>query len=179
MANRCKIHISEHRSEIEELRLNKKMTYSEIINIMKEKYNETISLSSLSRHFINCIDVYVKESIKSDKLRKIYVETKIKEQIDASINLVNTISLLNKQLDFVKNHMDDAEARKEVREIAKILDSVMRTALQFSDKLKADNSSSTSEDVYDRLLWSLEQSNVPVEYISAVKDKWEEYGKPK
>ena len=177
MPQRCKICSSQHRPEIEDLRLNKKAKYVDILQIIRNKHNEEVSYSSLSRHFNNCVQQYLDSSIKSDKLRQIYVKEKIRENINACVNLINTINMLNEQLVTVRGHMDDPEARKEAREIAKILDDVMRTTLQYSDKLKIEEDNATDRDVYDRLLWTLEQACIPVEYIQAIKDKWELYGK--
>ena len=70
MGNKCKICLSANRAEIEDLRLNKKMRYVDIVQIIKNKYSEELSLSSLSRHFVNCVEPYIDANIKSDKLRQ-------------------------------------------------------------------------------------------------------------
>ncbi len=172
----CSICISPNRAEIEDLRLQKKLVLRDIIQIMNNKHNEKLSYASLSRHFNNCIEAYMDANIKSSKLRDKLVKEKIREEINASIQLTDTIKMLNEQLISIRGNMHDENARREAREIAKTLDDVLKTALQYSDKLKPVEIE-TTDDIYDRLLWSLQEACVPVEYIKIVKDKWVEYGK--
>jgi len=173
----CSICISPNRGEIEELRLEKKLVLKDIIEIMDTKHQEKLSYASLSRHFNNCIEVYMNASVKSSQLRDKLVKERIREEINASIQLQDTIKMLNEQLTAVRGKVDNENVRKEIRDIIKILDTVLNTALQYSDRLKSTNDTVTNEDVYDRLLWSLQESNIPIEYIKVVKDKWVEYGK--
>jgi hypothetical protein len=174
----CSICISPNRSEIEELRLQKKLVLRDIIQIMSNKYQEKLSYASLSRHFNNCIDVYIDAAVKSSKLRDVIIKQKLREELNATMQLQGTIKMLNEQFVAIRNTMNTEEGRKEAREIARILDTVLNTALQYSERLKQDNADTvTNDDVYDRLLWSLQESNIPVEYIKVIKDKWVEYGK--
>ena len=174
MPRQCKICISPHRTEYEDLRINKKLTYNEIQQIAKNKYDEVLSYSCLSRHFSNDVEFYVDQRMKSSKLQEMYVKKKLKEHINASINIVNTLNMLNKQLEAVKNNVDDPVARKEARDIVRILDTVLQTALRYKDEIKPKDEEKDT-DVYDRLLWTLQESNVPIDYIKKIKDKWDEY----
>jgi hypothetical protein len=173
---KCKVCMSANRLEYEDLRLNKQIILKDIIQIAKNMHGEDLAFSTLSRHFNGCIQPYVDLAIKSSKLRDNFVKSKIQEDINASINISNTIKMLNEQLIAIRDKMNDEQARQEAREIAKILDGVMRTALQYSEKLKPEGNK-TDEDVYDRLLFSLEQAQVPMEYIMKIKTAWESYGK--
>jgi ATP-dependent Lon protease len=168
--------MSPNRLEYEDLRLNKQIILKDIIQIAKNMHGESLAFSTLSRHFNSCIQPYIDLSIKSSKLRDNFVRNKIQEDINAAINISKTITMLNEQLVSIRGKMDDEEARREAREIAKILDSVMRTALQYSEKLKPEGNKD-SEDIYDRLLWSLEQAEVPMDYIKKIQTAWESYGK--
>ena len=176
MARQCKIDISPHRTEYEDLRLNKKMTYRDIKQIAKNKYNEELSMSCIARHFRDHVESYIDERIKSSKLRERYVKERLKEHINASINIVKTINMLNEQLLQVEKDMSDPKARKEMRDIARTLDSVLQTALRYKNEIKPVEEEQET-DVYDRLLWALQEAHIPVEYIKQIKDKWDEYDK--
>ena len=173
--NKCKICTSNHRAEIEDLRLNKKLVLRDIIQIIQNKYNETYSYSSLSRHFNMCIQPYIDISVKSNKIRQEYINSRIQENINAVVQLADTIKMLNEQLVAIRGNMSSPEVRKEARDIARVLDDVLKTALQYSDKLKPEENNS-QEDVYARLLYALDEANIPIEYIKTIKDKWDEYG---
>jgi hypothetical protein len=173
--NKCKICSSNHRPEMEDLRLNKKLVLRDIQQIMQNKYQETYSYSSLSRHFQACIQPYVDISIKSNKVRQDYINSRIQENINACVQIVDTLKMLNEQLVCIRNDMTNPESRKEARDIARILDDVLKTALQYSDKLKPEQDN-TQEDVYARLLFALDEANIPVEYIKVIKEKWDQYG---
>lgn len=176
MPRKCKICISPHRSEYEDIRLNKKMTYRDIQQIARNKYEEGLTLSSLSRHFRDHVETYIDERLKSSKLREKYVKERLKEHINASINLVNTLNMLNTQLTQLGDDMADPVIRKEARSIAMTINNVLQTALRFKDEIKPVEEEKDT-DVYDRLLWTLEQADVPVEYIKKIRDKWEQYSK--
>ena len=176
MTKACKLCNSPNRSEYEDLRLNKKVTYSDMAQIARNKYGENISTSCFSRHFNKHVEIYINARIRSDQLKEKFVKEKLKEHINASINIINTLNMLNLQLDKIKGDMDDPKARKEAREIAKTLDTVLQTALRYKDEIKPPNEE-TNEDVYDRLLWTLDQAKIPVDYIVKIKDMWEKYDK--
>lgn len=175
MGRKCIVCSSPNRAEYEELRMVKKARLVDIVQIARNKNNETFSTAALSRHFSEHVQAYVDAEVSSSRLRERLVKEKLREQINAAINIVNTLNVLNDQLNRVKDDIDNPEKRQEARSIAQVLNNVLQTALKYKDEIKLPGESS-NEEVYDRLLWSLEQADVPAEIVRRIREKWDEYG---
>ena len=149
-----KIALSPHRAEYEELRFKKHFTYREIAQYARNKYNEHFSIPSLSKYFSKHAK-YIEESIKSNKLRRELIKERMKQEIEATTMIIRQLKNLSNQLDQVENKLEDPEARKETREIIKIADAVLNTALKYKDELTVEERVQ-EEEIYDRLRYAIE-----------------------
>jgi len=170
----CKLCTSIHRAEYEEMRLKQHLTYREIIQIAKNKYGERFTNRCLSNHFNKHVEEYLKASIKSAKQRSQLIKESLEKNI-AAVNLITkSLQELDSQLERVINKPDDPDARKESREIISKIDDILNTALKYSEKLGVEETV-TDEEIYDRLLYSIEP--LDVDDIQTVKKRWKEYTK--
>jgi len=171
LPGRSKVALSPHRAEYEDLRFNKHFTLREIAQYARNKYGEHFSIPSLSKYFSKH-EKYLEASIKSNKLRKKLLKERIEQELEATTLIIRQLRDLSNQLSKVENNLDDPEARKETREIIRIADAVLNTALRYKDELSIEDTKS-EEEIYDRLRYAIEE--LPPLQQRKVLKRFEEY----
>ena len=171
----CKICWSDHRDEYEDLRLNKKLTYKEIIEYAKNKYGETLSYASLSRHFNRHVEAVMKRLVQSERLRNKILHEQLRKDVQIAVKLTDNLEILSQEFEKVKS-LETPEERKEAREIIGKINETISLLLRFSDKIPFEKEIK-EEEIYERLLYAIQP--LPPEYVVTVKERWEEYPKLK
>jgi len=170
MGRQCKVCVSPHRVEIEELRLKKKLRYIDIKQIIKNKYGEDIAISSLSRHFTKHVEEYYKASLQADRFRLRYIKEQINAIVKAAKSIREQMEILEQQLRHVVDRMNDPNARKEAREIMRSTRELVELMFRFEDKFKTD--SVTQSEIYEKIMLCIR--DFPPDLINKFVERWEE-----
>lgn len=171
MGRVCKVCMSLHRKEYEDLRLRKHLTLKEIQQYALNKYGEYISIASLSRHFRRDVEPLLKAMIEADKQRHEIVREEISKDIKIAAALRENLEILKSQMEEVIQ-VGTPEARREARDIISRINDTVALLLKFSDKIKIEEAM-TEEEMFKRLLYAIEP--LPADLIVEIRRRWEEY----
>jgi len=177
MGRRCKVCWSPHVAEYEELYLTGKMNMKEILQYAREKYGETFSYPSLSRHFRNHVDPYVEMGRKVDRIRNKFIEEQIKKDIEIAKRLTRNLEIcaemIEKYITELQNEGLSKDREDSLRKWLTETRMTIDTALRYSKELQLDKKKPMDEnkllDIVEKCL-----DEIPDEYASAFKKKWDE-----
>ena len=168
---RCKVCTSPYVDEINK-RILRGDSYKEIYEWCKSK-GCNFSYVTLTKHANN----HVLKIAKLDEAREYRTSERLKKEIDLDVKILRslreTLELLSKQLDQLKNHQDDPDYRKEIREVIGKLLGVLELFMRFKDRFSLIDKDKEI-DLQKRIMYALQE--FPIEYVRRFWYRWNEYG---
>ena len=171
MGKSCHVCLSSNRAIYDKLRMEGREVKL-IWRLSKTDYKDNINLHSFYYHFQNHLENIIEEGVKASKFREKQIEKEIYQSIEAAMALRQNLVLSNKQLEMLKDKMDDPEVRKEIRDIMFKSNQTIELILRFIDKLQSRPKDST-ENVFEKIIFCMK--DFPPELILKFTERWKDY----
>lgn len=170
--SRCKTCNSEHREEIEDKRLNEKMSFNAISDWLEKNHNEDIYPQSLSNHFQKHVMKNVEEARKQEVRNKELAESEANEVLDLVDELKGSISILKKMLNRMINK--EGLGSSEVNAITKCLSESRLTVKELNNLTGELEIGRVREEDEREKFFSHFVDKVPQSVAKKVLEVWEQ-----
>jgi len=172
MGRVCQVCYHPHRAWIEK-RILEGWVKKEIYNEMKRKDMNPPPYKSILNHARKCMQIYMDQSLKSDRLRKEKIREEIKRDLNTAKGLRQNLELLNRMIDRViaESDVDDKATREELSRLIHRVNETIELILRFSDKVGIIEE---PESLEDKIIYCLR--DFPSDLIVKFKQRWESHG---